>query len=175
MSILHGVLHWALQSLLWCPVGESVTETNPSHHGTYSFSSISCTLLPVHSHAASAPLVKECCLKPEIYRRAHSQGSDLWRYNTFPHRDRKFQNIIVVSLEVYGNMVDSCKNKGFLYQEVCSQPTMPFPISIKETWPSISLPTPPLIYTSINPPIHLSTNPTIHPSIHPSIHPPTGY
>ena len=33
--------------------------------------------LPVVSQANSVPLIKECCLKPEIYRIAYSQGSDL--------------------------------------------------------------------------------------------------
>ena len=52
-----------------------------------------CALLPVLSHADSAPFVKECCLEPEIYRIAHSQALTFKGITLFhSYRDKKLQN-----------------------------------------------------------------------------------
>ena len=55
----------------------TVTGKNKSDpYWIYSFSCNPCALRPVLSHAGSAHFVKEYCLRSEIYKKAHSQGSD---------------------------------------------------------------------------------------------------
>ena len=62
--------------------------TNLTPYWIYSFISKPYALLPVLSHEVSAPFVKECCLWPEIYRVAQSQGTASYacplKHNTFP-------------------------------------------------------------------------------------------
>ena len=113
-----------------------------------------CALWPVLSHAGSAHFVKECCLKPEIYKKAHSRGSDsqawLSKVQHFPFIQTEIvaeQRITTVLLKMYGNIVtrqaDSCKNKGlFIASSLSLAGTKKFartrhtpsPFIIREAW-----------------------------------------
>lgn len=83
----------------------------------------------------------ECCWEPEIHRIPHSQGSALYRDNTFPFTERykvAEERITLALLEGYRNLwpdlCDTCKNKGFQPWAVCNNQPHPSPFTIQDDW-----------------------------------------
>ena len=87
------------------------------------------------SYAGSAPSVKECCLYPEIYRRAFFQGSDLGESIHIEMNFEEQRITFVGGLQERCDLtsMDSCENKGFRHQKMCNNspcPSLSLPLKV---------------------------------------------